>query len=78
MATSSVQEKFLSMQREIDGLDRLCCARMKRTVKVESELRAVAAAAAPEVKITLTRQQLMDWAIMLGVPEEMQLKGITT
>lgn len=77
MVAGSIENILREKQQTIEKLDGLLSARMKRSVKVEAEIRKMASAAAPKVRLMITRQQLMEWAIMLGVPEEMQLKGTT-
>ncbi len=58
---------------KIDDLDKLCCARLKRTVKVEGEMRTMAreieSGSLRLLSMPKLKKQLHTWAVMLGVPE---------
>ena len=68
MVWSSVKQNLLEQQQKVNTLDAMMCARLKRTVKVEIELRDWA-----RRDDKADSKQLLKWAVMLGVPEGDQL-----
>lgn len=69
------RDVFSDSIKEIDRLkektatlDALLCARFKRTVKVEKEIRERAASMEKNCAVTVRVSQLRAWARMLGVP----------